>query len=384
MGIGRNWTDEDIQYLEDNWGVISINTIAENLDRSINAINIKKNKMGLGAFLNNGEYITFNQLIVALGNKSYSYKETSWIRNRQFPIKYKRVSESRFKVVYLEDFWEWAEKNRTIIDWSKVEKNVIGAEPSWVDIQRKRDFNSHKINKSQWTKLEEEKLKVLVKQFRYTYSEIALKLNRTEGAIQRRICDLNLIERPLKADTHTKWTNDECLRLGEMIKQRFNYEMMLDELNKSVKAIRGKVYNMYLTEDLDKVSRLIGNGAWGDGRPERKISHRLLNTEEKEQVKEDMTKLVLLLKARICNHYDDHDYWQRELCMNWDNGCTAGESNCDACTSFYRIQPQYCRRCGATILKRYKENMCDKCKVDRKKQYQRKWMALNGREKQIN
>lgn len=378
MGSNKNWAPEEIEYLEYNWGEKSIKAIAANLGRTEMAVLLKASRLGLGAYLENGEYITWNQLVLALGiTGGAGYMNISWIRNREFPIKYKTVVKNKFKIVYLNDFWKWADKNRSMIDWSKVEPNILGAEPSWVKEQRKADFiKNSKVKTTPWTKEDDEKLKDLLKKFKYSYLELSKMLHRSDGAIQRRILDLGIKERPLKADNHTKWTDKECLELGEMIKKRYSYELMSEKLQKSSKAIRGRVYNMYLTENLDKVSLLIGKGTWGDGRPERPITHRLLNAEERETVKKDMTKFLGLLKGLICSHYDTNDYWQREICVNWDEVCTAGETSCDECTSFVRIKPQYCRRCGATVISRKEITICDKCKVARKKQFQRKYMAL--------
>lgn len=379
----KNWTKEECYYLEEKWGTNSIETIANELGRTKGAVIQKASKLGLGAYLENGEYITFNQLVVALGiTGGTGYMSISWIKNKKFPIKYKTVRECKFKVVYLNDFWKWADKNRTMIDWSKVEKNILGAEPEWVELQRKADyFRSNKVKTTPWTQGEDENLESLLKLFKYNYRELSEILRRSEGAIQRRILDLNLKERPLKADNHIKWEKEEFNLLAEMIKKGFSYELMSDKLKKSAKAIRGKIYTMYLTENLDKVAAMLGNGNWGEGRPDIPITHRLLNAKEKKQVKTDMTHFVGILKGIICSHYNDNDYWQRELCMNWNNGCTAGELNCDSCTSFIRIQPQYCRRCGATIINRKKVDMCDRCKIQRKKQYQHKYMVLYGKNK---
>lgn len=375
------WCKEEIDYLQDGWGSIPIKSIAKRLNRSVNAINIMKNRLGLGAFLENGEYVTFHQLLLALGvSGGTRYFNISWIKNKNFPIKFKTVNKCSFKVVYLSDFWTWAEANRGMIDWSRVEKNVLGKEPGWVAPQRKADHQKRlKIKTSDWTKEEDARLKDLLRQFRYGYRELSSMLHRSEGGIQRRINDLGLKERPVKADNRINWTPEEYARIGEMIKQRLSYELMSDELGKSTKAIRGRVYCMYLTENIDRVAAMIGNGGWGDGRPGVKISSRLLTVAEKEQIRQDLSRLAGVVKALICRHYDDNDYWQRELCMNWGDGCTAGEANCDSCSSFVRIRPQYCRRCGATFIKRKKADICPRCAAARKKQYQRKWAALQSR-----
>jgi hypothetical protein len=119
MGLARNWSKEEETYLIEKWGELSVKAIAKNLNRSENAIMVRKGRLGLGAFLENGEYITWNQLHIALGiSSSNSYKMTSWAKNRNFPMHTKKVKNNSFKVVYLDEWWEWAEKNKDLLDFS--------------------------------------------------------------------------------------------------------------------------------------------------------------------------------------------------------------------------------------------------------------------------
>lgn len=257
----KNWTIEEKEYLEDNWGLKSVPTIAKNLNRSIDAVVVMKNRIGLGSFLDSGEYITFNQLKLALNiNGGSGYKNISWVKNRNFPIKTKKVLNNSFQVVYLEDFWKWAEQYQTFIDWFKVEKNILGKEPEWVDQQRKISYKTKRIIKmTPWTNIEDEYLKSLISEYKYSYKEIAEKLSRTEGAIIRRCQDLNIKGRPIKADNHIKWTYEELIKLRELLLNRTSYELMSKEIGRGTKAIRGTVYRLYGTENIDKAARMLGN-----------------------------------------------------------------------------------------------------------------------------
>lgn len=38
-----------------------------------------------------------------------------------------------FKIIYLDEFWKWAEKNRSFLDFSKMEPLALGKEPGWVN-----------------------------------------------------------------------------------------------------------------------------------------------------------------------------------------------------------------------------------------------------------
>lgn len=255
MGKGRTWTKEELDYLQNNWGTVSVKTIAKKLGRSENAVLIKVGKLGLGPFLENGEYVTFNQLLHALGIRgSYNYKNISWIQNRGFPIQTKKVRNCSFRVVRLEDWWKWAEANQAFLDFSKFEENALGKEPDWVKEKRKRDFDlNQKYKKTPWTSIEDKQLERLVNQYKYTYSEISKIMRRTEGAIQRRCVDLGLKGRPLRESPQNKWEDWQLKKLDELLDSGVSYEVMSEIIGKSVKAIRGKVYWIYGTEKLDKV-----------------------------------------------------------------------------------------------------------------------------------
>lgn len=389
MGQARNWTEEEKNYLAENWGQQTVPSLCKRLNRSKNGIIVMAQRLNLGAYYDSGDYITLHQLLLALGyTGSDGYKQKSWIENRDFPVHKKRNDKSSVKVVYLEEFWEWAEKNQAFLDFSKFEEGALGLEAEWVKEKRKRDLrNTHSYTKAPWTPEEDAYLKDLLKAHRFTYSEISKRLKRTDGAIQRRICDLGIKERPVKAENHTLWTEEQIANLGKMIKQGYNYEAIHEEIpDKSVKAIRGLVFRFYLTESLDKVRKYIGNGYFGDNVPERKLYQRQhMTPEQRYEVKEDVSKLAYLLNQRARQlspvSAEFKDYWQKDMCMNWSDihGCKAGETSCDSCSSFIRIREQYCVRCGSTIISRSEMKICERCRIMRKKQAQKKWAILNRR-----
>ena len=386
MGKARNWTKAEEQLLAEEWGMYSADTIARHLGRSRNAIVVRVARLGLGGHLRNSTLISFNVLIKTLGLKGGYERTLRKFTEAGLPVHMQRVKDHSFRMVDIDEFWEFAEKNRHLIDFSRLEENALGAEPGWVKEKRSEDFKRRyavKPHNAKWSEAEDKELLRLLRAYRYTYPEIADRLRRSEGAVQRRVNDLGIKERPLKADNHNLWTDEQLKTLCRMIKAGGNYESMSRVIGKSSKAIRGKVFTVYLTENLAKVSGLIGDGAWGDNRPERCVGQRLLMTvEEKSELKEEMSKLVGLLTYRIRKHFNDQDNWQRNLCRHWDEvrGCSAGEVNCDACSSFQRIQPQYCGRCGATFYERRPNRICERCRIQRKKQAYRKYLRMRGAE----
>ena len=366
MGSGPKWTKEEVEYLSEKWGTVSIGHIAKKLNRSENAVILKKQRMKLGAFLESGDYITWNQLLIALGLGlcGGGYKMISWVENRDFPLHTRRVKSNSFKIVYLDEFWEWAERNQVFLDFSNFETHALGEEPDWVAEKRRQDkLGQRQFKMTPWTKTEDDKLVRMVKKQQYGFRELSLMLQRTEGAIQRRLTELRIKDRPVKADNTIKWTDQEFELLGQLIAAGKRYEQISEAIGKSVKAIRGRVYQMYLTESLDKVRSMIDNGSWGDGRPERKIKHYLqMNQEEKQQTKELLTRLAAIIRDQYKQHFDDCDYWQKDMCQLWDGVCTVNETDCDSCTSFQRIRPQYCKRCGKTFFERKENVFCSSCR----------------------
>lgn len=253
MAREKNWTNEDYEYLENAWGNKSIKSIAKNLDRSENAVMLKAQRLGMGAFLENGDYISFNQLLIALGSGSDGYKMQSWVRNRSFPLKTKRVRNNTFKIVKIDEFLKWAEENKSFLDFSKFCEGAIGKEPAWAKKKRRHDMDmSHKFIKTPWTVTEDEKLKYYLKAHKYGYTDLSKLMRRTEGAIQRRINDLGLKERPLRESPGSVWTMEQIELLKNLICNQYSYEAMSEQIGKSTKAIRGKVYALYGTENLDK------------------------------------------------------------------------------------------------------------------------------------
>ncbi len=388
----KKWTQEDIDYLQENYGKYSIPSLAKRLGRTVDAIKVMRTKLGLGAFLMNGEYISLNQLLLAVsgGSSTYSYKMISWVQNRGLPVHTKKVDACSFRVVFLDEFWEWAEKNRSFLDFSKMEPLALGEEPPWVAEQRKKDINAFRLQrKDPWTPAEDSRLIMLLKMHKYGYAELSEMLHRSAGAIQRRCTDLGIKERPVKADNHSaeaKWTESDFQILADGIRNGDSYTQIGNMIGKSEKAIRGKVYFVYLTENADKVRAMMGNQRWGAGAPVPTVKQAVHLSRTRAETKDLLEQLAGVLYRRTLElkKVDYDHYFQRAMCMNWDelnSSCGAQCEDCDACTEFVRIQPQYCVRCGATFFERKEFRICAPCRTARKKQAYRKYQYLYGAQK---
>lgn len=298
----RWWTQEDLDYLESKWGTVSIPAIANALGRTSDAVRLKAHKLGLGAVLSSGDYVTFSQLAKAVTGASSEGtsrgKTESWIKERGLPIHKKRVDKSSFRVVYIDEFWEWAYQYRSFINFAKMEPLILGKEPDWVAEQRKMDERVLDPQREDpWTDEEDSRLKMLVNQQRYTARELSEMMNRSEGAIRKRCSTIGLLARPVP-EKHQKWKREELDRIVQYIKDGVPYETMSKELGRSTHSIKSKIAYFYLTSDQDKVRALIGNGNWGDGAPVPTVKKGIYLSRTQTGVKKDLSALAGLLKHR--------------------------------------------------------------------------------------
>lgn len=256
--MGKWWSNEEIEFLEDNWGYKSIPVIAKSLNRTISAVKAKAVKLGLGDHLDSGKYITFNQLIKELGYKD-SY---TWVLERYTrygcPIKTKKKLKHAYKVINIDEFWKWAEENKDIVKFNKLEENSLGKEPAWVKEKRILDKSNLKIvnNNRLWTKEEDNLLIAKVKSYRYTWADLAKEFNRTEPAIRKRLQRLNCPYRPIARNNKVGWTKEENNELKELFLKGYSSDFIAKKLNKSEFAIIERIRILKANPNVEFKTRL--------------------------------------------------------------------------------------------------------------------------------
>ena len=243
----KNWNQTELDYLQDKWGVISIKGIANHLKKSVSAVKLKAQRIGLGDPRMSFEGITICQLAKALG-REYSIIR-NWIDRYGMPAKSKIFArENRVLIIGYNEFWEWAEQHRELINFAKMDLNILGAEPDWVKVKRKADqMRSQRTWQSTaWDLKEDQRLLQLVRLPKITYPELARQLNRTESSIRRRLYDLNSKILPVRLNNHVKYTSGQVRTLIEMAESGYGYETIAAALgpDKSANGVRGKLERM--------------------------------------------------------------------------------------------------------------------------------------------
>ena len=307
MGAGTNWTQQELDYLENSWGQTSIPAIAKHLGRSVNAVKLKAGRRGLGRHIHSGVRITLLQFCDAIGKRnSYGWIKDRWVR-LGLPVHYQKSVSKRFAMIDIDEFWVWAEQHKDLIDFDAFVEGTFGEEPEWVKEARHASWLA-KMKKTPWTPAEDKTLADLLKRYQYTYNDLCTLLNRTEGAIKRRIITLGLIERPVR-NYDRQWQDDEIETLLTMRAAGHCWEEIGRALKRSGSAVRGKYERLQNPEYCKRYYR-----------------------RQREALQE---------------------YFQKDQCTHYikTEGCELCKTDCDSCTHFIRRQPGEVARTGWTSIR---------------------------------
>lgn len=247
---GKKWTAAELEYLEENCGKTTTDGIAFKLGRTYSAIINKARILGLGDPLTHMDGITISGLSKELG--THYRLIMNWVEKYDFPAKQKRLTkEKRFWYVKYEDFWEWADKNRQMIDFSRFDKYALGSEPEWANEKRMADFSKKRFvpkpHNTPWSSADLNKLLTLVKDPNMTYPEMSRILQRTHGAIKRRLGMEGIKFRPSYLPNHNKYTAGEIEKLETMMQKGHSFIEIAFILDRSEAGVRGKAERMGYT-----------------------------------------------------------------------------------------------------------------------------------------
>lgn len=255
------WTDEEIDYIEKNFGLYPLKTLSKKLNRTQGAIKEKCSKLGITSALNNTGFLSTNDLAKALGLN----RKTIWnfIKYKELPAKKQIVlNNGEYWRIKIEDFWSWLEKNEDLIDLSKLEKNILGKEPEWVDRKRKNDIRNKNRRNKTWSDFEINYLKANYKS--KSSKEIAKVLNRSETSIQVKAQKLRLIKM-----IGIRWKDVEIDTLIKMKKEGYTDVKIAEELGRSLASVDWKRKELLKNGVLDFKYRKAARGKNEPRRVER-------------------------------------------------------------------------------------------------------------------
>ena len=82
-------------------------------------------------------------------------------------------------------------------------------------------------------------------------------LCRTTGAINKKIQQLGLRERPVNVQQPTIWNDTMKDEVKELIYKGLSYEMISKSIGKNAGSIRSMLYREYKTERLENIYKII-------------------------------------------------------------------------------------------------------------------------------
>lgn len=233
----KKWSNEDIVYLKENFGSKQIEEIAKELNRSVDAILIKSRKLRIGSISANMDNLNTVQLGDALGIQAKDV--ISFITKHGLKARKVKLIKRKVYRIKLSNFWKWAELNKNRIHWDKVEKNVLGKEPPWVDDARKEVDIATKKKYTKWSEYEKDKLRFYYNKG-LTYKEIANRLNRGIATVRAMRKKMGLPNKIIEL----KWQDEEVEILIDMAFKGYKDEEIAEELGRSKKMVVYKKANL--------------------------------------------------------------------------------------------------------------------------------------------
>ena len=242
---GKEWSKEEINFLEEKYGVLSFEAIGRKLGRTPEAIRIKAKRIKLGGVFDVSEELTAKELARSLNvdNKTIS----RWIEKHGLKANLKKIGlKGYYWRIKPNDFWKWAKNHQDMIKWSKVEFNILGKEPEWVKEAREKSNLKPKRQATNWTSTEDGYLRMYW-ELGKTAKEIAEILNRTIPGIRKRIRKIGLKPKVIAIS----WKPIEIKILKDMKLQGYTDNEVAEELGRDISSVSWKRKMLKKSGELD-------------------------------------------------------------------------------------------------------------------------------------
>lgn len=193
LGVKRRvfWSDEELEYLHQWWGIKKPKVIAEMINRSEEAVLKKASEEGLGTRVGDGYTATElahllgvskHRVCVFINKYGLVAKKNRSLKRKTYCIKEKEI------IKFLRDNQElWDSRKLTVnIFLQKNKKN-----PEWFEEKLKKDRQGESYKEINYWSPSEDKILLDLFFKGYTQKEIAEELGRSWGAVNHRIQRLN-------------------------------------------------------------------------------------------------------------------------------------------------------------------------------------------------
>ncbi len=233
------WTPKQIDFLENAWGVYPLSHICKALNRTERTVAIKAWEMNLGSQMLASDFISVRELLLTINhitpNNTCYIKE---LKRVNFPMKeFRPYSKKPVYVVKIEDFWKFCKKNPHRFNLSKMEKNILGVEPPWLERLRKIHKKEPQRKGQRWTGIDNARIRNMLSCGEYKISDVCKALNRTERAIREK-ARRDKIPVNIKKEKYSYWTDDEINKMLTMKKNMYTEDQIALVLKRPIKSVR--------------------------------------------------------------------------------------------------------------------------------------------------
>lgn len=181
----RNYTEDELFFIETNWGRMSVKGIANRLNRSETGVKIKAHKLGLGDPLDHRGFLIAKEVEEILGVTKKTV--TNYIKNYGLKGNAKYLNGRKCISIQYKDLADWLINNPKRWDGSKVDKLALesmGIDMN--DINAKIEADIENKNRTTLTDKDIESIKKMYKDF-IRYEDIANKLNKNYVTVKWKI-----------------------------------------------------------------------------------------------------------------------------------------------------------------------------------------------------
>ena len=200
----RYWTENEINYLKENWGFRNIKNISKKLKRTITAVSLKAYQLSLREQIEgNGCFFTprcISELLNISIRNIYNYMFNGLLHFRKFYLRRK------FKYqISVDSFFDFLKNNLTIWDSKTADMKIIESYyssysirknntfsvtvslPNWLETKIQDDITRTLLNRHnlQWTTFED-KLLYSLKKRGCSLDKISVRLHRTSSSVKSR------------------------------------------------------------------------------------------------------------------------------------------------------------------------------------------------------
>jgi hypothetical protein len=181
----KNWTERETKYLESYYESRSVEYIAKKLGRSIPSVKHKAQQIGLNSYASDSIRLKTLANCFCVDSRVVH----RWMEKYGLKMKTESHGKRTMYSIYVKDFWEWAEKNRQVIQWSKYQVGSLIPEPDWVS-DEVRAYKKVK-HRSRITESDIFTIEKLLKNGK-NYRQIAEEIGRTYNSVKHIAYNYNI------------------------------------------------------------------------------------------------------------------------------------------------------------------------------------------------